>query len=113
MIGYFRYLILNIKKVIFLVVLYGGLTFMVSLPYINLIKIFISFLPPLVTWIVFILLFKPSKELLLRLSIALLLLGALVTILKIQFLYEVIGNIVYFMLATYVCLSFGEIKKRD
>jgi hypothetical protein len=113
--NWYQWTIKNYSKILVIIVIHIVLTFLLQLPYINLVRIIISFLPYLVDWILILVLFKPSKNNILKWAFYLLFVGFFLNILKLQSILEVIGLAVYLFIATYILISLKEIrtKKHD
>lgn len=113
--NWYQWTIKNYSKILVIIVIHIVLTFLLQLPYINLVRIIISFLPYLVDWILILVLFKPSKNNILKWAFYLLFVGFFLNILRLQSILEVIGLAVYLFIATYILISLKEIrtKKHD
>ena len=101
----------NLQKIIFVVGLHLISSYVVNLPYINIFTSLFSFLPYFFDWIAILVLFKPNKELILKVGLLLFAVEFLLIPIKIDLLLEVFGQVSFFMLGTYVILSFSEIRK--
>lgn len=100
----------NIQKIIFVVGLHFVLSYFVNLPYINIFASLFSFLPYFFDWIAILILFRPSKESILKVGLLLFTGGFLLALIKLNFLLEVFGQVSFFMLGTYIILSLKELK---
>lgn len=100
----------NLDKIILLIAAHFIAVYSLNLPYINLIKILFSFLPYVVDWIVLLLLFKPKKEFILKVALALLVFAIFPEILSVQRFAEFSGEIVFVLLVTVIFYSLKEIK---
>ena len=83
----------------------------VNLPYINLITSLISFMPIIIDFIAIILLFKPKKEYLLYVGLGLFPLAALLSLVRVNRGVEMLGNLSYLFIFSYIALSLKEVKK--
>ncbi len=101
---------LSLEKIIFISALYVISNYLINLPYVNIITSSLLFLPYLITWIAVFILFKPSKELILKVGITLFILDFFFLIIHISNALEILGGAGDLMLATYVVLSLKEIK---
>lgn len=101
----------DIRKIIFILGLHVAVSYIVNLPYINIFASLFSFLPYLIDWIAIRILFHPPKETILKVGIAFFIVGFLVSLIRINSLLEIVGDISFFAIGTYVVLSLKEIKK--
>lgn len=109
----FQWILDNFSKIVTIVVIHVALTFLLQLPYVNLIRIVISFLPYLVDWILILILFKPSKQVILKSAFYLLIVGFILNIIGMKQFLEGVGLAIYLFLATYILLSLKEIRYKD
>lgn len=101
----------NLQKIIFVVSLHIASSYFVKLPYINIFTGLFSFLPYLFDWIAILILFKPKKELILKTGILLFVVSFFFTLIKLNVVLEILGEISFLMIGTYVLLSLREIRK--
>ncbi len=102
---------LNITKIIFVVGLHFISSYLVNLPYINIFASLFSFLPYFFDWIAILILFKPSKNQILKVGILLFVLGFPLALIKLNFALEIIGQASFFAIGTYIILSLRELRK--
>lgn len=107
----YSWYVINLQKIIFVVGLHIVSSYVVKLPYINIFASLFSFLPYLVSWIAILILFRPKKELILKVGLLLFLVSFFFAVVKLNFVLEVIGQASFFMIGTYIILSLREIKK--
>ncbi|GEM_PF-5024315 len=100
----------NMQKIIFVIGLHIVLSYFVNLPYINIFTSLFSFLPYFFDWIAILILFKPKKELILKTGILLFAVSYFFALIKLNFVLEVLGEVSFFMIGTYVILSLREIR---
>lgn len=101
----------NLAKIIFVAALYVVSNYLINLPYINIITSLWLFLPYLIVWIAIFILFKPPKELILKVGIVLFALDFFFLIIHFSNALEFLGGASYLMILTYVVLSLKEIKR--
>jgi hypothetical protein len=101
----------NIASVVFIIFLHIAISYVVNLPYINIFTSLFSFLPWLIDWIAVVILFRPASTIILKAGLLLFVVNILFALLKIGQIVELIGNISYLMIATYILISLKEIKK--
>lgn len=109
----YQWVLDNFSKIIIILVVHIGLTFLLQLPYVNLIRIVISFLPYLIDWILVLIMFKPSKQIILKSAFYLLIVGFFLNLAGLKQLLEIVGLAIYLFLATYILLSLKEIRYKD
>src|SRR5438046_848227 len=100
----------NAQKVVFIVGLHFVSSYIVNLPYVNILAGLFAFLPYLFDWIAILILFKPNKELILKIGLFLFVIGYFVSLLKLNSVLEVVGQVGFFAIGTYVVLSLRELK---
>src|SRR5689334_17373844 len=108
---YYRWVKKNLEKFIILIVIHFLITYILNLPYINLIKILFSFLPYVVDWAVVLILFQPKREFMLKGAVALLVISFIPGLFGFQLVPEFLGNIVFMLIVTYILYSLPEIRK--
>ncbi len=101
----------NVPKIVFVVGLHIISSYIVNLPYINILASLFSFLPFFFDWIAILILFKPSKNQILKIGLLLFVFGYFVGLLKVSSVLEIVGQASFFAIATCVFLSLKEIKK--
>ena len=99
----------NIWRIIFILVVHGAITFLLRLPYINLIRTVIGFATILVDFILVLVIFRPEKKYLLYLGLATFPLMAVFSLVHINSLVELLGNFSYLFILSYILLSLREI----
>ncbi len=102
---------LNVAKIIFVVGLHFISSYVVNLPYINILTGLFSFLPYFFDWLAILILFKPSKNQILKIGISLFILGFPLALIRLNFALEVLGQASFFAIGTYVIMSLREIRK--
>src|SRR5690348_9297467 len=100
----------NLEKIIIIVIIYGLFTYLLELPYINLLRILFSSFPFMFSWIAVLLLFKPKKEDILKVGFLLLIIAIPLSAFSVSLL-EVIGDLFFLFLATYVLISLKEVRR--
>lgn len=100
----------NIAKIIFVAIIYAVCSMFFSLPYLNIFIGLFGFLPFLISWIVILLLFHPSRNFILILSLLAFAPTIVFYSFKIIFVAEFLSNICYFALATYIIYSLSDIR---
>ncbi|MCL5439130.1 MAG: hypothetical protein M1268_04040 [Patescibacteria group bacterium] len=103
----------NIQKIIFVVGLYYILSYFVGLPYINLSTLLFSFLPYFFDWIAILILFKPKKELILKVGLLLFTVDYFFALVRLNSTLEILGEVSYLMIGTYVILSLRELRTKN
>lgn len=103
---------INAHKIVLVVGLHLVSSFLLTLPYINLFAGLFSFSPYLVDWIAILVLFRPRKEMILKIGLLLFGLSYICTLTKVDFAVEILGQITFFMIGTYVVLSLKEIRNQ-
>lgn len=101
----------NLAKILFVVGLYFIFHYLVNLPYINIFYGLLSFFPYISAWIAVMILFRPSKKLMLKVGIAMFIVDFFFVLTNTKNVSEFLGDISYLMLATYILLSLKETKK--
>lgn len=109
LLGY-RWVKKNLEKLILIGIIYGASTYLLNLPYINLLRILFSFFPFIFSWIAILILFKPKKENILKLGFILLIIAIPLSVLSSGTLLETIGNLFYLFVGTYVLYSLKEMR---
>lgn len=82
-----------------------------SLPYLNIIGVYLAFIPYLVMLALISKLFQPGKEFFLITALALFGVSLLLQLSSLTFANEILGNISYFFIWTYLILSLSELRK--
>lgn len=100
----------NMQKIIFVIGLHIVLSYLVNLPYINIFTSLFSFLPYLFDWIAILILFKPRKELILKVGLLLFVINYFFALIKINVILEAIGEVSFLMIGTYVIFSLRELR---
>jgi len=100
----------NAQKIIFVVGLHFIFSFLVNLPYVNIFAGLFSFLPYFFDLVLILILFRPNKESLLKLGLLLFSVSCFFNLIRIDFFTEILGQVIFFMIATYVILSLREIR---
>lgn len=100
----------NIEKLFIVAFIYGITSYVLTLPYINLIKIIISSFPVIVTWIAIVKLFHPKKEYILKCAFILVFLAFLFALINMQNVCSGLGDIIYLLIATYILSSLKEYR---
>lgn len=108
---FYQWILKNKGKLFTIIIVHFLLTILLYLPYINLIYLVITFFQYLVDWILILVLFHPAKRKILIVGIALYGINYFLYLLKINSLVEWVGNVSYFMIATYVLFSIKELRK--
>lgn len=103
----------NSRKIAIIIVLEVLLLLLFRLPYLNVVGELFSFLLYIFIPILIVYLFKPKKELFLYAAVALFIINIPFSILHMNFLREIIGNLNYFLLWTYIILFLIEFKKEN
>ncbi|MCL5432845.1 MAG: hypothetical protein M1524_01895 [Patescibacteria group bacterium] len=106
----YQWIKLNIVKIMFTVFVYAVLAYVVNRPYLNIVRIAVSDLPFLVSYIVALILFRPKKESLLKIALYLLIPGFIFSSLRVEKITNPLGIFIYLMIATYLIFSLKEIK---
>lgn len=101
----------NLEKIILVIILHLVFSYLMSLPYLNLSVLVISFAQYLIDWIIILIVFKPKKELIIRVSLYLFAFSALFGLFKIEKALELLGALIYFLIFTYLVISVPELKK--
>lgn len=102
----------NIQKIIFVVSLHFILYYLANIPYINIFTSLFSSLPYFLDWIAILVLFRPKKELVLKVGLLLFLINYFFALIKINFIFEAMGEVSFLMIGTYVILSLHELRKK-
>jgi len=108
----FMWIQMQREKIFYTLIVYLVTAYLLRLPYINLITLYISFMPLLLTWIFILFVFKPKKDTILKFGLGLFLFNFFVTLVGISSVYEQLGDLSYFMILTYVLLSLREIQSK-
>lgn len=101
----------NIVKLLFIVAVDGVLYFLFQLPYINLFASIFSYLPHLITIVLIIIFFRPSKKSILITGMVLLVLSYPFLLANLQNISEPLGTLSYFFFSAYIVLMIKEIYK--
>lgn len=101
----------HVQKITFVIIVHFVSSYVINLPYINIFTSYFSFLPYFVDWVVILILFKPKKEIILKIGFLLFIVSFLFEVIRISFFLENLGQISFLMLGTYVMLVLKEIKK--
>ena len=107
----YSWYVINLQKIVFVVGLHLILTYLVNLPYINIFASLFSFLPYFFDWIAILILFKPKKELILRIGLSLFVVSFFFALIKLNFALEALGEVSFLMIGTYVLLSLRELRE--
>lgn len=108
----YKWLQENAMKVFVVIVMHMVLTYLLSLPYLNLLNIFFGFIIFLIDWIIILILFKPGKENILKAGLWLFVIGFPFAVIDAKFSLEILGNVSYMLIATYIFFAFSEIKSK-
>jgi len=103
----------NIKNILIILSIHLIVLFIFTLPYFNILGTSLAFIPYVLDIVLILILFKPSKELILKAALFLFVLDLLLIILPISNLLEIFANISYFLLWTYIVLSLYEIIRSE
>lgn len=98
----------NLSMILLLIAIYFAASFLVNVPYINLLNIYISHILYLISWIFILFIFKPKKELILKIALGLFVIDFFLMFLHGQNLVELLGDVSYLLLATYIFISIKE-----
>lgn len=107
----YKWYSLNVEKIFFVVGLHFILLYIVNLPYVNIFTSLFAFLPYLFDWIAILILFKPNKELILKIGIVLFFVGFIFALVKLSYPLEILGQISFFLIGTYIILVAKEVKE--
>ncbi len=107
----YNWYVANLQKIILIAGLHIILSYFVKLPYINIFTSLFSFLPFLVDWIAILILFKPKKELIFKIGLLLFVASFFLALLRLKYVLEVLGEISFLMIGTYIILSLRELRK--
>ncbi|GDX61839.1 hypothetical protein LBMAG33_1490 [Candidatus Levyibacteriota bacterium] len=102
----------NLQKIVFIVALFFIFSYLLKLPYINIFVRFFALLPHIVAWIAILLLFKPRKESILKVGFFIFAVGYLFTLVRISLVMEIIGQVGFFIILTYLIMSVREIREK-
>jgi len=102
----------NYQKLIILVVFHMLLEYLLNQPYINLIRIYLAFIPYILDLALILILFKPTKDILLKSAFILLLICFPLALIGINNVMEILGNISYVLIFTYVIISLKDLKSK-
>lgn len=102
----------NLSKIFLLLSVHLISTYISNIPYINLLNIYISYFVYVADWVFIVFVFKPNKELILKFGLSLFFFNFLISFLHKQQIVELLGNISYLLLATYILLSMNELRKK-
>lgn len=100
----------NLQKIILVVGLHIFLSYSLKLPYVNIFASLFSSLSYFFDWIAILILFKPKKELILKIGILLFAVSYIFALIKLNFVIETLGEISFLMIGTYIILVIKEIK---
>lgn len=104
---------INMQKIIFITGLHLVSSYLVNLPYINIFTSLFSFIPFFFDWIAILILFKPKKELILRVGLLLFVANFFFALIKLNFAIEITGELSYLMIGTYVIFSLRELRRKS
>jgi len=102
----------NAVKILTVIVVHMILSYIFTLPYINLVNIAFGYIAFFVDWIIILILFKPKKEYILKFGLALFILSFPLAVFDAKWSVEMLGNISYLMIATYILFSLKEIRSK-
>lgn len=96
----------NLAKIILILLVHIGLFFLINLPYINIFidKYFLYF----IDWLLILVFFLPPKRFILKTGFILLLLACLFTLIRLRQAAEIIGDVSFMMIFTFVLLDIKE-----
>lgn len=101
----------NLQKIILIAGLHIISSYFVKLPYINIFTSLFTFLPYFFDWIAILILFKPKKELILKTGLLLFVVSFFFTLVRLKYVLEVLGEVSFLMIGTYIILSLRELRK--
>ncbi len=104
------WIVQNYKKLLVLIFMHIILSAAFNSPYINIIQIYISFIPYLVDWIFILIVFKLDKEYIPSLALTLFVLAYAFQLLNKIDIQEKTGEIIFILLTTYIVLSLPKLK---
>lgn len=102
----------NREALVYIIGTYLVLTYLLNLPYINLIKIYLSAFPLLIAWVFAIIVFRPKKEKILKIGLGLFIINFLFAVVHLQGISESLADVSYFMIFTYIVMALYEIKSK-
>lgn len=105
----YKWLQNNAMNVFIVVVVHFATSSILSLPYFNLIYIVFGFIAFLIDWVLILILFKPSKENILKFGLVLFMISFPFAVIDAKRPVEMIGNLSYLMIATYILFSLSEV----
>jgi hypothetical protein len=98
----------NFSKLIVIGIVFLGLRYLLTLPYINLFAAIFSYIPHLVALILFIIFFRPQKRTILLIGLGLLAISYPFLLLNIHSIAEVLGIISYLLIGSYIILQIKD-----
>lgn len=107
----YNWYVKNLQKIALVVGLHIILSYFVKLPYVNIFTSLLTFLPYFFDWIAILILFKPKKELILKTGLLLFVVGLFFTLIRLKYVLEVLGEMSFLMIGTYIILSLRELRK--
>jgi len=107
----YRWLQDNAMNVFVVIVIHLVTSSILALPYFNLLYLVFGFIPFFIDWILILILFKPSKENILKFGLALFIISFPFAVIDAKWLVEMIGNLSYLMIATYILFSLSEVRE--
>lgn len=108
----YRWLQDNAMNVFVVIVIHLVTSSILALPYFNLLYIVFGFISFFIDWIIILILFKPKKENILKFGLALFILSFPLAVIDAKWPVEMIGNLSYLMIATYILFSLKEIRSK-
>lgn len=110
--GYVAYLYVqkNLVKILLVIVTYMTVQYLMTLPYINLLQIYVSYLPLILALVILVISLRPKKEIILMTGLVLFGLSYPFLLFKINIIAEVIGNISYLFIAAYLITCIKELR---
>lgn len=102
----------NAMNVFIVVVMHLVTSSILSLPYFNLLYIVFGFIAFLIDWILVLILFKPSKENILKFGLSMFVISFPLAVVDAKWPVEMLGNFSYLMIATYILFSLKEIRSK-
>ncbi len=98
----------NLSKIILIIGAHFSISYIVNQPYINIVTSLFFFLPYVVDWILILILFNPKKIYLLKIGFILFFVSIFFALLKLDFVLEVFGQIIYLLIGTFVIMLIYE-----
>lgn len=109
--SFYRWFEVNLSKIALVIIVHLVTSYTVNLPYINIFTSLFSFIPYVLDWIVIAVLFKLNKDQILNFGLLLFFVAIPFEIFNFRKVVEVLGEISFLMIGTYVILSLREFRK--